>query len=147
VIALRSPTVLKTPLLHPQILSALSGAGHGARVLIADGNYPFSTQSPPTAEIVYLNLSPGVVSVVDALRPIAALLPIESYAVMEPPPDRDKPEIFLEFEALLAGVPRESLDRFAFYDAASSMQTALVIATGERRVYANILLTIGVIPP
>jgi len=139
--------VLKTPLLHPQLLAALGSAGHGSHVLIADGNYPFSTQSPPTAEIVFLNLSPGIVSVIDVLRPVVALLPIESYAVMEPPADRDTPEIFREFEALLVNVPREGLDRFAFYAAASAPQTALVVATGERRVYANILLTLGVIPP
>jgi L-fucose mutarotase len=30
---------------------------------------------------------------------------------------------------------------------ARSQETALVIATGERRIYANILLTIGVVPP
>src|SRR4051812_45992928 len=108
----KEPLLLKTPLLHPQLLSALGSAGHGSRVLIADGNYPFTTQSPPTAEIVFLNLSPGVVTVIDVLRPMLALLPVESYAVMEPPPDRDRPEIFLEFEALLVNVPREPLDRF-----------------------------------
>ena len=39
--------MLKTRLLHPQILEALGEAGHGARVLIADGNYPLATQSNP----------------------------------------------------------------------------------------------------
>jgi hypothetical protein len=33
------------------------------------------------------------------------------------------------------------------YDAACEPDVALVIATGEQRVYANILLTIGVVPP
>ena len=139
--------MLKTPLLHPQILSALGSAGHGSRILIADGNYPFTTQSPPTAQIVYLNLAPDVLSVIDVLRPVLASVPVESYAIMEAPPEVEKPAIYLEFEALLVNVPEERLDRFAFYDAARSPQTALVIATGERRVYANILLTIGVIPP
>jgi L-fucose mutarotase len=39
--------MLKTRLLQPQILAALGEAGHGARVLIADGNYPLATQSNP----------------------------------------------------------------------------------------------------
>jgi L-fucose mutarotase len=39
------------------------------------------------------------------------------------------------------------LERFAFYDVARSPNVALVIATGEQRIYANILLTIGVVPP
>jgi L-fucose mutarotase len=41
--------------------------------------------------------------------------------------------------------PAQRLDRFAFYAAARSEDVALVIATGERRVYANVLLTLGVV--
>ena len=39
------------------------------------------------------------------------------------------------------------MGRFEFYDAARDSDVALVIATGEQRVYANLLLTIGVVPP
>jgi L-fucose mutarotase len=39
------------------------------------------------------------------------------------------------------------MDRFAFYAAASEKDVAVVVATGERRVYANLLLTIGVVDP
>ena len=35
--------MLKTNLLHPEILSALGSNGHGSMLLIADGNFPFST--------------------------------------------------------------------------------------------------------
>jgi L-fucose mutarotase len=139
--------VLKTPLLHPEILGALGSMGHGSQILIADGNYPFATKSPPSASIVYLNLSPDVLNVIDVLRPILQSVPVEAYAVMDTPPEMDKPAIFKEFEALLVNIPDTRLERFAFYDAASDPATGLVIATGERRVYANILLTIGVIPP
>ena len=34
-----------------------------------------------------------------------------------------------------------------FYDEAKKEDCCLVIATGEQRVYANILLTIGVVDP
>ncbi|MBW3622874.1 MAG: RbsD/FucU family protein [Armatimonadetes bacterium] len=139
--------MLKTPILHPEILAALGAAGHGSQILIADGNYPFITKSPPTATIVYLNLAPDMVGVIDVLRPLLQTVPVEGYAVMDTPPDMEKPAIFKEFEALLVNIPETRFDRFAFYDAASDPATALVIATGERRVYANILLTIGVIPP
>jgi L-fucose mutarotase len=37
------------------------------------------------------------------------------------------------------------LERFAFYDAVCSPWTSLVIATGESRRFANLLLTIGVV--
>ena len=47
--------MLKTTLLHPDILRSLASAGHGSKVLIADGNYPFTTGSNPSADIVFLN--------------------------------------------------------------------------------------------
>jgi L-fucose mutarotase len=53
-----------------------------------------------------------------------------------------------EYRALL---PNENeirmMERFAYYDAARSREVALAIATGDRNLAVNILLTIGVIPP
>jgi L-fucose mutarotase len=37
-------------------------------------------------------------------------------------------------------------ERFAFYEMARQSDVSLVIATGEQRVYANLLLVIGVVP-
>ncbi|NLD72046.1 MAG: RbsD or FucU transport, partial [Chloroflexi bacterium] len=51
--------MLKYTLTHPEILAALGTAGHGSQILIADGNYPFTTGSSPTAKRVYLNLTRG----------------------------------------------------------------------------------------
>ncbi len=139
--------MLKTTLLHPQISQALAGAGHGAQVLIADGNYPASTQSPPGAARVYLNLTRGVVNATDVLRVIAAAIPIETAHVMQPADGADAP-IFDEFREILGpGLTLHLLGRFEFYARASEAHTCLVIATGEQRIYANILLTIGVVPP
>lgn len=130
-------------MLHPQILGALGRAGHSSKVLIADGNYPASTKRPPGAALVSLNLSPGVVDCVQVLAAVASAIPIEAAAVMRP--EEGEPEIWEKFRTVLSGVDLEPLDRFAFYEAASSDDVALVIATGEQRLYANILLTIGVV--
>jgi len=138
--------VLKGALIHPEIARALAGAGHGAQVLIADGNYPISTGAAPNAARVYLNLAPGLVTAVDVLRVVVQAIPIEAATVMHPA-EGPEPPIFAEFRALLPGLSLQSLDRFAFYAAAPKPDTCLVIATGEQRIYANILLTIGVIPP
>jgi L-fucose mutarotase len=138
--------LLKSQLLHPEILRALAAAGHGSRVLIADGNYPASTGSAAGAAKVYLNLAPGMVTVTDALRVLTTAIPIEAAQVMQPA-DGSEPPIFAEFRDLLGGRELQPLERFAFYRAASEPSVCLVIATGEQRIYANILLTIGVIPP
>ncbi len=139
--------MLKSALLHPEILRALGSAGHGGRVLIADGNYPFSTGSHPGAARVFLNLAPGLINATDALRAIAGAIPVEAAHVMATA-DGSTPAIFAEFTEILgAAVALQPLERFAFYSAASETSVCLVVATGEQRVYANILLTIGVVPP
>ncbi len=136
--------MLTTTLLHPEILRALGRAGHGSQVLIADGNYPFSTGSPALAEKVFLNLKPGMVKVTDVLEALVASIPIEAATVMVPDDKADQP-IFREFRQLLSKtLDLTKIGRFEFYDKARSNDTALVIATGEERIYANLLLTIGV---
>ena len=138
--------MLRYKLLHPGILAALGGAGHGSQVLIADGNYPFDTRSNPEARRVYLNLAPGLLTATDVLAVLVDAIPIETAHVMVPDTD-EEPPIFGEFRALLPGLELYVLRRFEFYNAARSPDLALVIATGERRIYANILLTIGVVSP
>jgi L-fucose mutarotase len=139
--------MLKTRLLQPEILASLGGAGHGSKVLIADGNYPFGTGAYPSAKRVYLNLAPGLVTVTDVLRVLVEAIPIEAAEVMQPA-SGDEPPIFNEFRSILPqGMQLASLGRFEFYTAARQPDTTLVIATGESRIYANILLTIGVVAP
>lgn len=136
--------MLLSTLIHPQILEVLASAGHGSRLLIADGNYPFSTTSSPSTRIVFLNLAPGMVSVPDVLRVLSTAIPIEAATVMESKLTPEPP-ILGEFRQLLPNLELQKLERFAFYDAVRSPETALIIATGEQRIYANILLTIGVV--
>ena len=139
--------MLKTQLLHPEILAALGGAGHGSKILIADGNFPFGTGANPAAKRVYLNLAPGLLTVTDVLHVLAEAMPIEAAEVMQPA-SGDEPTIFADFRRiLLQGVELKHLGRFEFYDVARERDTALVIATGEQRIYANILLTVGVVMP
>ena len=138
--------MLKYRLLHPELLRALGEAGHGARVLIADGNYPLVTRSPERARRVYLNLAPDLLRVTDVLAVLVDAIPVEAAHVMTPGTG-DEPPVFTEFRRLLPGVELSPLSRFDFYDAASAPDVAVAIATGERRIYANLLLTIGVVAP
>lgn len=136
--------MLRYTLLHPQILAALGAAGHGSRILIADSNYPFSTGAHPAAERVYLNLAPGLVGVPDVLRVLVDAVPVEAAHAISPD-NGTEPSIFSEYRQLLPQIELQTLGRFPFYEAARSSDTALVIATGEQRTWACILLTIGVV--
>lgn len=138
--------MLKNQLLHPQILSALGQSGHGSRILIADGNYPFNTGSNPAANHVFLNLRPGLVSVTDILETLVTAIPVEAAHVMQPADGSEAP-IFNDFRRILPGLELQKLERFTFYDTSRERDVSLVIASGDQRLYANILVTVGVVPP
>jgi len=139
--------VLRTRLIHPEILAALAAAGHGSQVLISDGNFPHATATPPGARRVYLNLSPGRVTVTEVLEAVAVTVPLEAAAVMRPH-DADAPAVLEEYRALLpAATPVDVVERFAFYQLARGPDVTLAVATVDQRLYANLLLTIGYIDP
>lgn len=136
--------MLKHRLIHPHILDALASAGHGSKVLIADGNYPASTRIGENAAPVYLNLAPGKVTVPEVLEALLSAIPIEQAAVMQPE-NGSEPPIFEEFIQLLGDVELVRYSRYEFYEEASNPDTCLQIMTGEQRIYANLLLTLGVV--
>lgn len=138
--------MLYTKLLHPLILRALASAGHGSKILLADGNYPLSTHTSMDAEKVYLNLSPGLLTVTDILTAVLSAVPVEAAQVMQTH-DRSEPAILTDFRRLLPELALDGVERFAFYQLAKQDDVALVIASGDQRLYANILLTVGVVPP
>jgi L-fucose mutarotase len=137
--------MLRTRLIHPGILRALGEAGHGSTVLITDGNFPHGFMPHPAAYRVYLNLSPGKLLVTEVFEALASAVPMEKVTLMQsdgPVP----PEAHEAVRALIPdGVPVELLERFAFYDATRAPSLALVVATGDQRLYANVLFTIGVV--
>jgi L-fucose mutarotase len=139
--------MIRTELIHPEILFALGKAGHGAKILLADGDYPVSTTLGKNASVVHLNLSPGIVGTNQVLNAILTILSVEAATVMDVPEGQGQPEIWDEYKRCFneSGnkIHLEVLERFKFYQIVATDQTALVIQTGETREYANLLLTIG----
>lgn len=142
--------MLHGPCIHPELLDALGRAGHGSKILITDGNYPHTTGANPSARRIYLNLAPGLLDVGQVLEVLKQAVPIEQAGIMTPAPDAppelrpDKIEAHDEYKAALPGVGFVEISRWDFYEAAKSQDVGIVIATGEQRIYANLLLTIGV---
>jgi L-fucose mutarotase len=145
--------MLKHLLLHPKINDVLGRAGHHAKILIADGNYPASTKRGPNAELVCLNLMPGVVTCAQALRAVLSAVPIDQINTMmytKDDPytlDRDPPA-WDEFRAVLAAakleLKLEPIDKWDFYKAVETNDHILTIQTGDQQRFANVLLSIGV---
>ena len=96
--------MLKHQLIHPKINEVLARAGHHAKILIADGNYPVSTKRGSNAELVCLNLSPGVVTVAQVLRALLSAVPVDHVHTMGIPRDdpyarRGEPPVWEEGQA------------------------------------------------
>lgn len=145
--------MLKTTLLHPDILRVLARAGHHSKILIADGHYPAATKRGPNSELVCLNLSPGVVTVSQVLQALLASVPIEKANTMGIPPDdpyaqQGEPPVWKNYRALIAEADAkltlEPILKWDFYKHVESPDHALTIQTADRSLWANVLLTIGV---
>jgi len=136
--------MLNTAILHPEILKVLATAGHGAGIVIADGNFPFGTMAGPNVPRVYLNFAPDKLNTIDVLKEIVKAIALEG-AEAPVPDDGSLPPIFEEYlEYLPKDITIKKLDRFGFYDAVKDPNTAVVICTGETRVYSCIRLIVGV---
>jgi L-fucose mutarotase len=145
--------MLKHTLIHPKINEVLGRAGHHAKILIADGNYPASTTLGPHAELVSLNLSPGVVNCVDVLKAVLSAIPIDVVNTMGIPADdpyslQGDPPIWTTYREVLDdyGVQAKltPIAKWEFYDAVASREHVLTIQTAEQALWANLLLSVGV---
>lgn len=138
------------PLLGPELLSHLRAMGHGDHLVIADANFP------ATSVARRLVRCDGVTTP-QMLSAILSVLPLDTFIdsavqVME---IVDAPGTFApitdEFRAIVtakAGAKFANisgLERFAFYERAK--QAYLIVATGERRLYGNVILQKGVLEP
>src|SRR5438477_7575963 len=144
--------MLKHQLIHPQINEVLGRAGHHAKILIADGNYPSSTKRGPHAALVSLNLSPGVVTVAQVLRALLSAVPIDNINTMGVPPDdpyahAGEPAVWNEYRAVIkeAGLnlKLEPVGKWDFYKHVASEDHVLTIQTADQAFWANVLLTMG----
>ena len=137
------------PLLNADLLHALRAMGHGDEIAVVDANFPAATMAK---RLIRLD---GV----DALRAVAAiltLLPLDDF--IEHPASRMQvvgdpkavPPVCREFQKLVdraAGkpLPLAAIERHAFYERVKACYA--VVATGETRLYGNLIVTKGVIRP
>lgn len=146
--------MLETSLLHPEILRVLARSGHHSKVLIADGNYPALDKRGPNAELVSLQLSPGIPTVAQVLAAILGTVRIDAvntmgidrtdpYAAATP----GDPPVWAEYRRILAAagssVELVPILKWDFYSAVASADHVLTIQTAERAPWANLLLTLG----
>ena len=144
--------MLKHRLIHPEISAILARAGHHAKVLIADGNYPASTTLGPNATLVSLNLAPGIVTVSQVLETLLTAIPVDEINTMGIPSDdpyalQGDPSVWDDYRKIIAAagsnVEMKPISKWDFYEAVASRDHVLTIQTADQALWANVLLTIG----
>jgi L-fucose mutarotase len=136
------------PLLNGEALAVLREMGHGDSLAIVDGNFPAHFLGPPVIRIDS--------DIVAAGRAVLSVMPLDAF--VEWPMQRmeviGRPAEIVEAQAAFIAMAEEvagagwrmgSIERFAFYEAARGC--VAVLATLDRRAYANIILWKGVLGP
>lgn len=136
--------------LSPELLKVLCEMGHSDRIVIADGNFPAESMGK-NAKVIRLD-GHGTCEILDA---VLSLFPLDTYvdrpvSLMEVMPgDNVETPIWSHYRAIVENNdPRGkdaigTIERFAFYEEAKKAYA--IIATGEKALYANIMLQKGVV--
>ncbi|MDO4650303.1 MAG: RbsD/FucU domain-containing protein [Eubacteriales bacterium] len=138
-------------ILSPQLLKVLCEMGHSDTFVIADGNFPVESMGKD-AVIVRAD-GHGVPELLDA---ILKLVPLDTYIdepvqLMEVMPGDTvgRPVIWDKYAEIVAAHDARGTkaightERFEFYEKAK--KAYCIIATGEKAVYANVLIQKGVV--
>lgn len=125
-------------LLSPDLLKILCEMGHGDKLVIGDGNFPAAACAK---RLVRLD-GHGTLEVLNAILSVFPLddAPNTQMGVMATQ-DGSKPVIWETYQNLVNTLC--PIERSAFYEEAKNAYC--VIATSESALYANIVLTKGVV--
>jgi L-fucose mutarotase len=132
-----------SPLLSPDLLHALASMGHGDEIVLADAFFPAATHARRLIRL------PGI-SADAALDAVLSVLPLDDFVpqpscTMQVVGHADEvPPAVAQFGEVLGRHGHSApgaLERYAFYERAA--QAFAIVATGDTRTYANILLKKG----
>jgi len=132
----------------PDLLKTLMAMGHGDEICLGDGNFPHTSCN---SQVIRCD-GHGIPELLDA---ILRLMPLDTY-VDQPvtlmavvPGDSTPTPIWDTYKAIVARYDERgeaafaNVERFAFYERAKTC--VAVLATGEKALYANIILKKGVV--
>lgn len=126
----------------PQLLKLMMEIGHGERLLICDGNFPYKSRSKETVFIPNVGIG-------ELLDQVLAFFPLD-HAVDQPATVMDgalKNHVAQDYMAIISkhkeGAEIQAVGRFDFYDEADTV--AGIIVTNDRTMFGNIIIQKGVV--
>ena len=138
------------PMLSPELLSTLRTMGHGDEIAIVDANYPAASSGRPVIRMDAAASTTRIAEAVLSLMPLDEFVPCAAFHMQVVNDPAGEMPIFAEFRALLEryepkSAKLEGIERFAFYERVRGCFA--VVATGERRLYGNLILKKGIVRP
>ncbi|RRJ66902.1 L-fucose mutarotase [Paenibacillus oralis] len=136
-------------LITPDLIKILMEMGHSDEIVIADGNFPAASHA---LRLVRCD-GHGIPELLEAILPLFPLdvyvdRPVSLMAVT--PGDAVETPIWVKYREIVSRYhpvddsdPFEEVERFAFYDRAK--QAYAIVSTGEKALYANVILKKGVV--
>ena len=134
-------------ILSPELVKTLMEMGHGDEIIIADGNFPSESQGPKVIRADGHGV-PEILTAILKLFPLDPYVDIPVTLMDKVAGDKVKTPIWDEYKTIIKEAnynydKLNHIDRFEFYDRAKT--TYAIIATGEKALYANVLLKKGVV--
>ena len=134
-------------ILSPELLKVLCEMGHGDEIVIADANFPSESMGKKV-------IRADGVSGTEMLKAVLKVFPLDAYSdpnmilmqLMKCDEGKVNPIIWEQYKKIAKSdenMKVGNIDRFDFYERAQNAYA--VIATGEKAIYANIILKKGVI--
>jgi L-fucose mutarotase len=136
-----------SPLLSPDLLHVLASMGHGDEIVLADANFPAAAHARRLVRMPGID-TPSVLEAVLSVMPLDDFVDQAAITMQVVADPTQVPPVVQDFNATLQRhgcAASSALERFAFYQRAAG--AFAIVATGERRVYGNILLKKGVVRP
>ncbi len=136
-----------SPLLSPELLHVLASMGHGDEIVLADANFPATTHARRLVPLAGAD-TPQVLDAVLSVMPLDDFVDQAAITMQVVSDPTSVPDVVQACNTVLLqhGCAVSSpIERFDFYRRAAA--AFAIVATGERRVYGNILLKKGVVRP
>ena len=137
-------------ILSPELLKILCEMGHSDQVVLSDGNFPAESMGKD-CKVIRCD-GHGVPELLDA---ILSVFPLDTYVekpvnLMEVVPGDDvETPIWDTYDEIISKYDNRgneairNIERFDFYDKAKNAYA--IVATGEKALYANVILQKGVV--
>ena len=136
------------PVLGPELLAMLRAMGHGDEIVVADANFPAEANAERLVRLDGLD-AVRVTAAIASVLPLDDSVPCAAFRMQVVDAPAEVPAIIVAFAKTLAAEGYagdiEPIERHAFYERARLAFG--IVATGETRLYGNLILKKGVVRP